>query len=120
MRIVTTVVIFFILLNSFAFALQQSGVTEKWETRPDTGDTPALTDAQTEAEDVSASGGGLSTLFGLIVSVGSTLSAIFAGALPAVDMLSDLGVPGWFLGFMTAPLVVISAVELADFFRGIG
>jgi hypothetical protein len=120
MRITTTIVIFFILFNAFAAAITASGMNEKWDTQPSAGDTEQLTTAKQSADSISASGGGLSTLFGLIVSVGSTIGTIFSAALPGVSLLNDAGVPLWILGFITSPLAIISGIELADFFRGIG
>jgi len=120
MRITTTVVVFFIAFNAFAGIITASGLSDTWDTQPSAGEADALTEAQQEANDVSASGGGLSTLFGLIVSVGGSIGTIFSAALPGVDMLADSGVPLWFLGYATAPLALISAIELADWLRGIG
>lgn len=120
MRVTTTVVIFFILLNAFVGVIGQAGLDDSWGTQPQTGEPDALTQAQQESDRVQPSGGGLSTLFGLIVSLGSSLGTIFGAALPAVSMFADLGVPTWFLGYATAPLAIIAAVEIADFLRGIG
>jgi len=120
MRFTTTIVVFFILLNAFAGALETSGMTDKWDTGPEVDAPTALEAAQSSADDAQVSGGGLETLFGLASSLGSTLATIFGGALPAIAMLGDLGVPGWFLGYITAPVVILSFVEIAEFLRGIG
>lgn len=120
MRITTTIIVFFILLNGFAVALSASGVTDEWGTQPTPGDAEGLTTAQNEADNISPSGGGLSTLFGLIVSVGSSIGTIFAGILPAVAMLGDLGVPSYIIGWVSAPLTLLAAIELADYLRGVG
>jgi hypothetical protein len=119
-RFTTTVVVFFILLNAFAGALQASGMTDIWDTEPDVNAPTALDRAQTSADNAEATGGALDTLFGLATSLGTVLATIFAGALPAVSMLADLGVPDFFLGYITAPVVIISFVEIAEFLRGIG
>jgi len=119
MRITTTVVVVFLAMNIFAAGLQTAGMDDKWGTSPEPGDAQALSDAQQEPDNINPRGGGLSTLFGLIVSVGSSLGAIFGSALPALDLLGDLGVPDYIILLMGGPLTILSGIEIADWLRGI-
>lgn len=117
MRLITMFIVFFLAMNVFAGIIQTQASSTTLN--PEVNAPDALQDAQDESDAVSSSGGGQSTLFGMIQSIGNVIGTLASGVLPAFSMMVDAGVPEWIVGYFSAVVGVPVTVEFLDFLRGL-
>lgn len=113
------IVIFLISVNAGAVMLMSTGVAGDLGVSPSQDRTGRLSQAESTAEDYSASSSGGSTLFGLYGSLASTLDTIF-NVVPAVGMVKRAGVPDFYANFAFTFLTMIPAFDLIAFLRSGG
>jgi hypothetical protein len=124
MRLSVLLLIFLLLLNGWAGLLQEYGVDDHLGITAETGDPQALENASSKADELSGGSGGITnSITGIITSFGNSLSVIIKGVNPAAQMLSNIAPPGiaqslivWFFGITN----IIVAIDLINFFRGVG
>lgn len=120
MRFSTRVVIFLLFLNAGAVAIGQAGVAADMGISPVVGGDDAINQANQSASDISAGGGFAGTLFGLFTSAAGTMIDVFAVAFAGPTMLSNLGVPGWMVGFVFTPLYLLVGIDVIYVLTGRG
>jgi hypothetical protein len=110
--------VFFLSMNAFAGALYGLNVDDHMGVSPDPGGTGELAEAQADAANVQASGGGGQTLFSAYNSLASGVQAVIFTLLPATRLLANAGVPNAIVNWLTTAVPIIVGLDYAGFFRG--
>jgi len=118
MRYSTRIVIFLVLLNAAAGVMVQSGVANDWGISPTPGGGEAIEEANQTASEIKGSGGFGDTLFGAFAGAANAFGDIFGAATAGPTMLSNLGIPGWLVGFVFAPLYILIGIDLVFILTG--
>jgi hypothetical protein len=109
----TNIVLALILLNAAASVGVASGVFADWGIQPDVGGDQLVNETNREAENLSPAGGGGLDLLKLFTQSAQSLRKwaalmLFGGPL----MLSNMGIPGWLVGFVFAPAYLIVGADV--------
>mgnify|MGYP006919950481 FL=1 len=118
MRKVFAITAFFFYFNAAAILLEVTGVTAAWGVASPTGVTPALTEAQTALNGISASGGLADTLFGSFTAAGKLVEALGLTVVAGPLLLSAAGIPEPFVAFLFAPAGLIVARSIIHAMTG--
>lgn len=113
MRPSTLVLIFLVFLNAASGAFVASGGAEDMGIQPDPGGSKEVEAANQSAGSLNSTGGFGSTLFGSFVSVASWFQKLIGAVFAAPSMFSALGLPGWLVNFIFAPMYIIAAIDIA-------
>lgn len=112
MHISTRIVIFLIVVNSAAGALDASGVAESWGVEPHPGLDQEIKELDEAMGNISPSSGIGSTLFALYTSVTSTFKIVFNFIFYGPTMFGNLGVPDWLTGLVFGPMYLIAGTGI--------
>jgi len=110
--IAITTVILLMFMNATPALLVQSGVAEDMGIEPTVGGGDTIDEANEDMSAIEPSGGLAPTLFQLYTSVTSPVRSVMSIAFAGPSMLMNLGVPSWLVGFMFAPLYLITGGTL--------
>jgi hypothetical protein len=112
MRYSTRVVVFLLFLNAAAGAFVASGAAGDWGISPTPGGDEVIEQANESATSIQGDGGFAQTLFGAFAGAANAFESIFAVVFAGPLMLSNLGVPGWLVGFVFAPAYLLVGIDL--------
>lgn len=118
MRYSTRLVVFLFFLNAAAGLLVASGWAGDAGIQPQPGGDTAIEQANSSAAAVQASGGLGQTLYGLFISVSGTFRSIIGAVTAGPVMLANLGVPGWLVGFVFAPMYLFIGIDMMFMLTG--
>jgi hypothetical protein len=110
--------VFFVSMNLFAGALAGLGVNQHLGIQPDPGGSSEFAQAQEDATDITAGGGGGDTLFTAYNTLASGVQGIIFTVLPASKLLANAGVPNPIVAWLFASVPIIVGLDFAGFFRG--
>lgn len=111
---------FLVLLNASAGLITASGLGAALNVNPEIGGDGKIDGAEASAEEIKPSQGNLDTLYSLFVSTTGTMEDIFTIITYGPQMLMNLGVPTWIVGFVGAPATFIVAMDVVHFLTGRG
>lgn len=112
MHIATRIVVFLVIVNSSAAAIDASGVAEDWGVNPNPGMDNAVSDLNQELGNIDPSSGLGDTLFAMYTSVTKTFQILFNFIFYGPIMFQNLGVPSWLTGLVFAPQYIISGTAI--------
>lgn len=119
MRKSTQIVMFLVMMNATAGFLTASGVAADLGISPQPGASVQVGEINDAAQQPNPGGGAGGTLFGLFVSVATIAKDIFVLATVGGPlMLSNLGIPGFIVGFIFAPIYLIVGADLLYIYSG--
>jgi hypothetical protein len=104
--------VFLMFVNASAGVMVASGTAADMGVAPSIGGDEAISDANTQMQEIEASGGFASTLYGLYTSVTGPVQAVVGLIGGGPIILASVGVPNWLLQFIFVPqyLVVGGAI----------
>jgi len=112
MRKTTHILMFLLFLHAGATMFVASGAAADLNMDPSVGGGEQLDKSQSNAEEVSSSQGTDDTLFGSFASAAGTVVGLFKGVFALELMLLNLGLPGFLVTFIIAPLSVIVGLDV--------
>lgn len=113
-----TVVLFLVLLNASAVAMNESGLSDNLGVNPNPGGDDEISSANESARNISATGGIGQTLFGALAAVADTFNSIGELIFAGPRMFINLGVPEYIVTFVFAPAYIIVGIAVADILTG--
>ncbi len=123
MRVSFILLLFLILLNSWAGLLQAYDIDDHLGISAEVGEHEELEQAQSDAEGLQiGTGGVISSLAGVIASGARTLSNIFQGLNPAAQILANVvpsGIAKDLIAWAFGILEIIIAIDLINYARGL-
>lgn len=111
MRASVKIVVMLMFLNAGAELLRAAGIAQAMGIN-DPGAAAEMNDATSSARDITASGGGLDTLYQLYITATQGVSAIFEFVWSGPSMLINIGVPEPIVVFLFAPLAVVVGIDI--------
>lgn len=101
----TTVLLLFV--NASAGVVVAAGTAADLGVTPSVGGDQAINNANTEVQQIEASGGFAATLYGLYTSVTGPVKAVVGLVGGGPIILASVGVPGWLLDFIFVPQYIV-------------
>lgn len=118
MRPSLLIILFLIMLSASANVLVSSGVAGDMGIAPDPGGEEEVDSTINQTNEVQASNGLGSTLFGMYSSIAGIfegmVSLVFAGPI----MLYNIGIPRWILDFVFSGAAIITAADIIYLLTG--
>lgn len=117
-RPVTTLVIFFLCLNTWAVTLAETGAADELGIETDVGHEQLVTEL--DNKDVPSGSGIGETLFGLYNMLAGFINGVFTFATAGTSMLGNIGVPGHYVTMLETIFGVLTIIDLVSFYKGWG
>ena len=111
------ILMFLVFLNAAAALLGASGVAADIGVQPDVGGGDAIQKANQSAQSLDSSSEGVQTTFiGNAISAAKTAASSFSVVYAGPSMIANLGVPGWMVAFIFAPMYFVVALDIMSIF----